>query len=411
MNMMEDVVLNLILMMFPILVYFIYNCYRELKCEKYNHLLLDVSLVTSMYLCFRYGNIKDNTLALLFCNLPIVVAYLKNQSNVAILLSFIVVIYAANFFDMGIAFLVLKFVCYYLIYILGKKNKIKDNKFILLVAIVQGFFIAFEYFYTFHNSDIVTLLGLVVVMFLFYVLPFWLLYLFRLADQITSLHLTVSELEKDKQIKNSLFKITHEVKNPIAVCKGYLDMIDVHNEEQVSRYIPIIKQEISRSLDIMSDFMEFSKIKIDKELIDINMLIEDVEDELKLLVNSRDILLETRLIRDEVYVEGDYNRLKQVFINMVKNSLEAIEGKGKIEIVGHILKGCYYIEIFDDGCGMDEETLSKVKEMFFTTKVRGSGLGVSLSNEIVKAHDGAIDYFSKLGKGTKVVVKLPIVVL
>ena len=87
MNMMEDVVLNLILMMFPILVYFIYNCYRELKCDKYNNLLLDVALVPSMYLCFRYGNIKNNTLALLFCNLPIVVAYLKNQPNVSILLS------------------------------------------------------------------------------------------------------------------------------------------------------------------------------------------------------------------------------------------------------------------------------------------------------------------------------------
>ena len=60
---------------------------------------------------------------------------------------------------------------------------------------------------------------------------------------------------------------------------------------------------------------------------------------------------------------------------------------------------------------MDDYTLKKIKEMFFTTKVKGSGLGVSLSNEIIKAHQGRIDYFSKLGKGTKVVVKLPIVVL
>ena len=61
--------------------------------------------------------------------------------------------------------------------------------------------------------------------------------------------------------------------------------------------------------------------------------------------------------------------------------------------------------------GMDEETLSHVKEMFFTTKVKGSGLGVSLSNEIIKSHQGSMDYFSKVGKGTKVIVKLPIIVL
>ena len=60
---------------------------------------------------------------------------------------------------------------------------------------------------------------------------------------------------------------------------------------------------------------------------------------------------------------------------------------------------------------MDEETLDKVKEMFFTTKVKGSGLGVSLSNEIIVAHQGSIDYYSKIGIGTKVVVKLPIVMI
>lgn len=411
MNIIENVVLNLILMMFPILVYFIYNCYRELRCEKYNNLLLDVALITSMYLCFRYGNIQYNTLALLFCNLPIVVAYLKNQPNVSVLLSIIVVLYAYYHFKLNIIFLVIKFVSYYFLYFISRKRKIKDNNFILAVAVLQGFFLSFEYFYTFHYSDIITLIGLFIIMLLFYIIPFLLLYLFRLADQITSLHLTVSELEKDKQIKNSLFKITHEVKNPIAVCKGYLDMLDVHDSNQVERYIPIVKEEINRSLDIMSDFMEFSKIKIEKEVIDINMLIEDVEDEFKLLIDSKNITFKCKLLRDEVYVEGDYNRLKQVFVNMVKNSLEAIEETGKIEIITHILKDNYYIEIIDDGIGMDDDALSKVKEMFFTTKVRGSGLGVSLSNEIIKAHNGNIDYFSKIGKGTKVVVKIPIVVL
>lgn len=411
MNMMNDVVLNLILMMFPILVYFIYNCYRELKCEKYNVLLFDVALVTSMYLCFRYGNVSENTLGLLFCNLPIVVAYLKKQPDVAIGLSVIVIGYSYFVFQLDIFILVLKFVCYFILYMIGVKRKVKNNTFILLIAVLQGFFLSFEYFYTFQYSNWVTLLELFMVMLLFYLLPFLLLYLFRLADQITSLHLTVSELEKEKQIKNSLFKITHEVKNPIAVCRGYLEMLDVRNLEQVERYIPIIRGEIDRSLDIMNDFMEFSKIKIDREIMDINMLLEDVYEELKLLMDDREIKFSCKLIRDEVYIEGDYNRLKQVFVNMVKNSLEAIEGRGNIQIIAHVLGGQYHVEIIDDGSGMDDETLEKVKEMFFTTKVKGSGLGVSLSNEIVKAHNGSLEYTSKLGKGTKVVVKLPMVVL
>ena len=411
MNIMKDVILNLILMIFPILVYFIYNCYRELKCEKYNHLLLDVSLVSSLYLCFKYGNVSNHTQILLFCNLPIVVAYLKNQPQVSVLLSLIVVLYAYFYYSIPVVFLLIKFLSYFIIYYIRVQKNIKDNTFIIIIAVLQGFFLSFEYFSSFHQVELISFVELIIMMLLFYILPFVLLYLFRLADQITSLHLTVSELEKDKQLKNSLFKITHEVKNPIAVCKGYLDMLDINDHNQLERYIPIIRQELHRSLDIMNDFMEFSKIKIDKEIIDINMLLEDIEEEFQLLIHSRDIQFDCRLLNDEIYIEGDYNRLKQVFVNLVKNSLEAMKDTGSIHIVTHILKDQYYIEVTDDGCGMDEYTLSKVKEMFFTTKVKGSGLGVSLSNEIIKAHNGSIEYSSKLGKGTKVVVKLPIVVL
>lgn len=411
MSFINDIVLNLILVSFPFLMYFIYNCYRELKCEKYNDLLLDVALVSSLYLCFKYGNVDNDMCALLFCNLPIVVAYLKNHSSVGVLLSIIIVGYAYTYLDVSIMWLIFKYGSYFLIYCIGKKKEIGKQTFIIIMVVLQGVFLTIQYFYNFSNWDEYSLLGIVGVMGIFYLLPFVMLYLFELANQVTRLHLTVSELEHDMQIKNSLFKITHEVKNPIAVCKGYLDMLDVYDVEKASKYIPIIRGEIARSLDIMSDFMEFSKIKIDKELIDVNMLLEDIETDMGLFISSKNIVFSCRLINDDIYIEGDYSRLKQVFINIIKNSMEAIEKEGKIEIITHILKGQYYIEISDNGCGMDKETLERVKEMFFTTKVKGTGLGVSLSNEIIRAHNGSIEYSSKVGKGTKVVVKLPIVVL
>ena len=411
MNIVSEVVLNLILVMFPCLVYFIYNCYRELKGDEYNELLLNVALVSSVYLLFKYGSVTNNSLGLLFCNLPIVVAYLKKSPKVALLLSLIVIIGVNNNFSIIIGLLILKYLCYFSIYLLGVKRNIKDNTFIVVIVVLQGFFLSFEYFLEFSNSNLFTIMEIFVMMILFYLLPFFLLYLFKLGDNITRLHLTVSELEKDKQLKNSLFKITHEVKNPIAVCKGYLDMLDVYDVDKASKYIPIIRSELSRAMDIMNDFMEFSKIKIDKEIIDINVLLEDIEDEFKLLINSRNIEFRCILTKDEVYIEGDYNRLKQVFVNLVKNSLEAINDSGLIVIRARIFKEMYYIEISDNGSGMDMDTLLRVKEMFFTTKVSGSGLGVSLSNEIIKAHCGSIDYSSKVGIGTKVVVKLPVIVL
>ena len=140
MNIIEDLVLNLILVVFPILVYFIYNCYREVCMEKYNHLLLDLALVTSMYLCFKYGNVENNTMGLLFCNLPIVVAYLKKQPSVSVLLSLIVILYSYFVFDMQIVIMMVKFICYFILYMVVQKKQIKDNVFILWIAVLQGFF-------------------------------------------------------------------------------------------------------------------------------------------------------------------------------------------------------------------------------------------------------------------------------
>ena len=96
----------------------------------------------------------------------------------------------------------------------------------------------------------------------------------------------IDRLKKDKEIKNALFKLTHEIKNPLAVCKGYLDMINLEKKEKSEKYIRIMKQEINRSLNIMSDFVEYNKIKIKKEPLDLNMLLEDIYDSFKIIAST-----------------------------------------------------------------------------------------------------------------------------
>lgn len=407
MKILNEIVLNLILVVFPILVYFIYNCYRELKCEKYNSILLNLSLFLSLYLCLKYGNTYDITKYILFSNIPILVSYLKKQPKVAILLSLITIYYTNNIYEYNINLMIIKFICYLIIYILCTNKNIKDNKFIIIISIIQGFFLSFEYFYHIEYSNILTLIELLIIMTIFYLVPFILLYLFKLTDNITNLYLTVSEYEKEKQIKNSLFKITHEVKNPIAVCKGYLEMMDTKDISKTNKYIEIINQEINRSLDIMNDFMELGKIKINKDIIDINILLDDISNCLKILIINKNIEFIYNSNDEERYIEGDYNRLKQVFINLLKNSIEAINDKGRIELSLSISKDYYIVTIKDNGIGMDEYTLSKIKEMFYSTKSKGTGLGVTLSNEIINSHNGKLEYKSIEGKYTEVSVKLP----
>lgn len=404
----EDIILNLILIVFPLLVYLVLVCYKNDAVNKIKHMLLNLALFTSLYLCLKFGITDSNNKILLFCNIPIVIAYMKKYTYSGIILSIINTIYCYFIYDEFFIITIIKYTSYLVLYICASKRRLSRGSFILSIAVLQGFFLSFEYFFREVNISINDFVILLVLVFIYYFVTFSILYIFKVIEKVESLNNTIRLLEKDKVIKDALFKLTHEIKNPLAVCKGYLDMINIENKEKSTKYISIMKQEINRSLNIISDFVEFNKIKVTKEQIDLNLLLEDVYDSFKMLINANNIKLIYNEYNDEdIYIIGDYERLKQVIINLLKNSLESIEEKGKIKICTNICKKHIDITIEDDGKGMDNEVLSRLKEMFYTTKDNGTGLGVALSNEIIRAHNGELNYKSEPNKGTKATIRLP----
>jgi len=227
-------------------------------------------------------------------------------------------------------------------------------------------------------------------------------------DNIIKYHIAYKDLLQEKQIKTSLFKITHEIKNPLAVCKGYFDMLDMNNSKQVQKYIPIIKDEVIHALMILNDFSDLSKIKINKDLVDVNYILEETINNIRELAKINNINIKYKN-NEEIYIEGDYTRLMQVFINVIKNSIEALDNRLVKKISININNDEKEVTIiFDDnGCGMDEEVKNSFDKPFYTTKVNGTGLGTTLSKEIIMAHDGTIKYESEFNKGTRVIITLP----
>ena len=145
--------------------------------------------------------------------------------------------------------------------------------------------------------------------------------------------------------------------------------------------------------------------------MDLILLLEELQDSCLPLLKSKKIQYRCDIDEDnEVYLMGDYNRLKQVCINMIKNSMEALKDCDNPCIsISYKVKNSYvYIYIEDNGCGMNKEVLSKIKEPFFTTKGTGTGLGVTISHEVIRVHGGIIRYHSKEGKGTRVEIILPL---
>lgn len=137
------------------------------------------------------------------------------------------------------------------------------------------------------------------------------------------------------------------------------------------------------------------------------MLLEDTISCLKPIINNKNINFISTITDDEIYINADYNRLKQTLVNLIKNSRESITDNGTIKL--YTLEDKKYIKIYieDSGIGLNKEELDRMKEAFFTTKKTGTGLGVYLANEIITSHGGTLEYFSKKNKGTKVVITLP----
>ena len=406
MEMFNNIILNLILILFPLLIYFVYICYQQINRSNQNIPLIEISIVTSIYLCLKFGYFYNLDELLLFCDIPIIISYIKRKDKLSVLLSLLLLCYFHFKFNIGLYIILmsLKYISFFVVYkILRKKN---NNKLIITDAVIQGFFTSISIYIKANNTyyHIIDIFWLIII---FIIASFFVLYLFKMIDSLSGIFISIKDLEKDKQIKNSLFKLTHEIKNPLAVCKGYLQMINFDEKEKLEKYIEIIKSEIDRSLLIMADFKELNKITISKELVDLNYLVEEVYDSLSLLIIDKEIKIHFEN-NEELYVNIDYLKIKQVLINIIKNSTEAIMEKGIISIKTYQKNKYAYIIIEDNGIGMDEESLTRINELFFTTKKNGTGLGVVLSNEIVSAHNGEIKYESKINVGTKVIIKLPI---
>lgn len=402
---MNSIIINVILIIFPILMYLVISCYNLLTTRNVERVIFIITVCTSLYLSLTY-NINNEKELLLFCNIPILICYFKKEYGMGLILSLMVIIVSYFEYDFNLYVLIVKYILYFITYILLFRRKDFRYLFLKITAIIQGFFITFEYFII-SNNEIDKIFYLILDTLFIYIITFVCLYLFKLADNITLLYSNMNKVQEENKLKNSLFKLTHEIKNPLAVCKGYMDMINLNNVDKANKYIKIVKSEIDRSLDVMNDFMEYSKIKVNKEIFDLNILFGEIYDSFNLLLKGRGIKFKYTNDYDELYLWGDYNRLKQVFVNVIKNSVEAIQDNGIIEMIVSVNKNGVEIIIQDNGIGMSESELEHIYEMFYTSKRNGTGLGVSLSYEIILGHNGSMKYQSVKNEGTKCIIELP----
>ncbi len=412
MNFFDGLILNTILLMFPLFLYLIYISYKKKLNKDEANLILEAALFLSLFLISRYGEFNNNSYVSILVNVPLLFAYLKGRKLVGGIISIILGLYYVVIFDYPPYLVILEYLSYFLLYIYSNHRSITSSYIINGFTIIKSFFISFATFYLINPQGSITLnlFNIIISLTTFHIMSILYYHLIRKIEDMTILNSTLKELEKEKTIRTSLFKITHEIKNPIAVCKGYLDMLDLNNKHKLDKYIPIIKSEINRTLTLMDDYLDYSKIKIEKDIIDVILLIEETSRSMDVLMKDNNIRTIYEIDDTEVYLLADYNRLKQVLVNLLKNSMEA-KMKDRdllIKMQTEISKRDIKIIISDNGEGMTEEELQQLGEVFYTTKSHGSGIGVNLSKEIIERHNGTLEYESSKYIGTKVTITLPI---
>lgn len=398
-------VINGIVVVFPILVYTFFIVYEEnMKLEKSN-IMLKISLFVSMYLALYFKKYVGLNYQISCLILPIILSYLYNEGKVALILSTLLCLHSCFSLNYNIYTSIIFFLLLYLAYKKYSKSNM-SSKFLINSSIVL-MLIYFVANLIISYNDIVMLdetISLIMYSLIIYAINYGI----NESKNIISLHMNLKEFEKEKNIKLNLFKITHEIKNPLTVVNGYLSMFDVTDIEKSKRYISILKNEVNRTLNLLSDFMEFTKIKVVKKECNFNDLISDVKEVLIPFFVKKNVNY-SFCVQNNIIVNMDYNRIKQVIINVIKNAVEACrESNGMVTTTAFTEEDYLIIVVKDNGIGMDKFVLDNILVPFYTTKDNGTGLGVSLSKEILEAHGGTINYDSVKEKYTTCKITIPL---
>lgn len=213
------------------------------------------------------------------------------------------------------------------------------------------------------------------------------------------------EKERLASLGQMAASIVHEVKNPLTTVKGFLQLL---KRDHPHEYLNTVDSELDKALSILHSLLFVSKpdlleeplleIDVSKKIESTVLLFQDKQDYVNLILDIKDAGRK---------IEGKRNSLLKAFFNLIKNAIEAISEKGTITIEHYYQNGWIHVKVTDTGIGVAEEQLRMLGTPFFSTKEKGTGLGLTQVYATIYDHGGDICVQSELGKGTTFHVKLP----
>lgn len=241
----------------------------------------------------------------------------------------------------------------------------------------------------------------------------------EIGQLVDAVNIMTKEITRADQAKSEFISsISHELRTPLAAIKGWAEtMQDMKDDiEVVEEGLSIVSKETDRLIILVNDLLDFSRlqahrIELKKEEFSISNLLENIIGQFTVRCQQEHIKMTLLTDNQENWVFADYNRLKQVLINIVDNAMKFTVGRpeAEIRISSQVLDDQIIVIIEDNGSGISPEDLQRVKEKFYkgSSNKSGTGLGLSIASEIMELHGGKMLIDSTMNVGTKVVLVMP----
>lgn len=405
----QNVLNNLLYILSSIFIfYFIYDNRRYLK--KYKRLLIILCTSIPLILCMRYPIYMDESCIHDLRQIPVIIGTLYGGFPVGIILFTILLITRVLFYG----FNMLTVIVYGTMFIITAFASTKFNRYNRKVKVAFAMFLTF--FLAIFTTVIVLTLSefevnnLYIIYFILLptTLMLFIVYFNEVLKDAVFMRSKLIKMEKMEIVSQLAASISHEVRNPLTVVKGFTQLLKTPNLSPESRdeYIEHILEELNRAQEIIDDYLTFAKpapekldhISIDQELNRaINMILP--------LCNMNTIHITKDFSKATII--GNKQHFQQCFLNLIKNSIEAMPNGGTLNISSTISNNKVIIRIEDSGIGMSQEQINRFGEPYFSTKSKGTGLGTMVAVKIIETMHGNLKIQSTVSKGTALTITFP----
>ncbi|HDR7967777.1 LytS/YhcK type 5TM receptor domain-containing protein [Bacillus pacificus] len=405
----QNVLNNLLYILISIFIfYFIYDSGRYLK--KYKTLLITLCSSIPLILCMRYPIYMDESCIHDLRQIPVIIGTLYGGFPVGIILFTILLITRFLFYG----FNMLTVIVYGIMFIITAFASAKFNTYNRKIKV------AFSMFLTFFLAIFTTVIVLTLSNFevnnlyiiYFIILPttlmLFIVYINEVIKDAVCMRSKLIKMEKMEIVSQLAASISHEVRNPLTVVKGFTQLLKTSNltPESRDKYIDHILEELNRAQEIIDDYLTFAKPAPEK-LDHIS-----VEQELNRVINMIVPLCNMNTVHitkdfSNATIVGNKQHFQQCFLNLIKNGIEAMPNGGTLNISSSISNNKVIIRIEDSGIGMSQEQINRFGEPYFSTKTKGTGLGTMVAVKIIETMQGNLKIRSVMNKGTTLTITFP----